>query len=190
MTSVTRVLTAIQEGDARAAEELLPVVYEELRRLAAQRLAHETPGQTLQPTALVHEVWLRLVGDEDPGWEGRAHFFGAAAEAMRRVLIDRARAKGRVKRGGGMRRIELRSTDLRIDEVSDDLLALDEALTQLATEDRVKAELVKLRFFGGLAMEEAARMLGISPATADRYWAYARAWLYRRMTKGKGRLEA
>ena len=184
MTEVTRILTAIEHGDARVAEQLLPVVYDELRRLAARKLAGEAVGNTLQPTALVHEAYMRLVGSGDPGWDGRRHFFAAAAEAMRRVLIDRARARNSRKRGGDARRTELSPTHLRVDGVPDDILALDEALTRLAAEDPTKAELVKLRFFAGLSVSEAAGLLGISTSSVDRYWAYARAWLFDEMSRG------
>jgi RNA polymerase sigma factor (TIGR02999 family) len=178
MSDVTRILSAIDQGDPRAAEELLPLVYDELRQLAAQKLAQEKPGQTLQATALVHEAYLRLVGGAEQSWNSRGHFLCAAAEAMRRILIDQARRKGSVKHGGGRRRVDL-------DEVSpaespcnnDDLLALDEALARLAQQEPARAELVKLRFFAGLTMPEAAAALGISLATAERYWVFARAWL-------------
>jgi RNA polymerase sigma factor (TIGR02999 family) len=181
MSDVTRILTAIERGDPAAAQELLPLVYEELRRLAAQRLAREAPGQTLQATALVHEAYLRLVGSDDPGWNGRNHFLAAAAEAMRRILVDNARRKKAERRGGGLRRVDLDSVDPPADPEgapADDLLALDEALSRLAEQDRVKAELVKLRYYAGLSVEEAGRALGISRATAARYWDYARSWLY------------
>ncbi|MCH7701252.1 MAG: sigma-70 family RNA polymerase sigma factor [Planctomycetes bacterium] len=184
MSEVTRILTAIEDGDARAADELLPIVYQELRRLAAQRLSHEPPGQTLQPTALVHEAYIRLVGAEDHNWDNRAHFFYAAAEAMRRILIDRARQKQRLKHGGGRQRFDLNEADLMSELPSDDLIALEESLTKLANEDKVKADLVKLRYFAGLTVEQASEILGISRATADRYWAYARAWLHHEITKG------
>jgi RNA polymerase sigma factor (TIGR02999 family) len=178
MSDVTRILEAIGGGDARAIERLLPLVYDELRRLAAANLARESPGQTLQATALVHEAYLRLVGSNEPRFETRGHFFTAAAEAMRRILIDRARSKGRQKRGGGAHRLELNELDLAVPPPDDDLLALDEALTRLEQEDRPKAELVKLRFFAGLSVEQAAAALGMSRATADRYWHFARAWLF------------
>jgi RNA polymerase sigma factor (TIGR02999 family) len=186
MQDVSRILNALAGGDARAAGELLPLVYAELRRLAARELAGERPGQTLQPTALVHEAYLRLVGKDGTGprWEGRGHFFAAAAEAMRRILVETARRKGRLKRGGGHRRVDLRDVQAVAATPPEDLLALDEALTQLAAEDARKAELVKLRFFAGLSVEEAARCLGVSRATADRHWAYARAWLYDRLRAG------
>jgi RNA polymerase sigma factor (TIGR02999 family) len=177
MSDVTRILSAIEQGDPRAAEQLLPLVYDGLRKLAAQRLAQEKPGQTLQATALVHEAYVRLV-DQGKGkeWNGCAHFFGAAAEAMRRILIDRARRKQHVRHGGGRLRIDLDEA-LSIAEPRLDLLALDEALSQLASKQPIKAELVKLRFFAGLTMPEAAQALGISLATAERYWRFARAWL-------------
>jgi len=177
MADVTQTLGAIEQGDPHAAEQLLPLVYDELRRLAARRLGRETPGQTLQATALVHEAYLRLVGREDPGWQGRGHFFAAAAEAMRRILIDNARRKGRPKHGGDRKRVAL-ADDLSLTQPREDLLALDEALTKLAAEEPSKAELVKLRYFAGLSLEEAAACLGISAATAKRYWVVARAWLF------------
>jgi RNA polymerase sigma factor (TIGR02999 family) len=182
MSELSRLLNSLGQGDAHAAGRLLPLVYDELRRLAAARLAREKPGHTLQPTALVHEAYLRLVAAGDaPTWEGRRHFFAAAAEAMRRILIDRSRRKKRVKRGGDRLRVDLDRVEVTEDARGDDLLALDEALDALAREAPQKAELVKLRFFAGLSVEEAARCLGISRATADRYWAYARAWLYDRV---------
>jgi RNA polymerase sigma factor (TIGR02999 family) len=181
MNDVTEMLNAIEHGDPHAASQLLPLVYDELRRLAAQRLADEKPGLTLQPTALVHEAYLRLVGDANKTWDSRGHFFAAAAEAMRRILIEDARRKQRLKRGGDRRRVDLDQVEALVSAPGDDLLALDEALDQFAAEDPKKAELVKLRFYGGLSVEEAASCLGISRATADRYWAYARAWLYDRL---------
>ena len=177
-TDVSTILQAIGKGDAKASAELLPIVYEQLRELAAKRMSTEAPGQTLQATALVHEAYVKLVAGRNVRWDSRGHFFAAAAEAMRRILIDRARAKKREKRGGGARRAELTSADLTIDAVPDEILDLDAALQKLATEDLTKAELVKLRFFGGMSMPEAAAFLGISSSTADRYWAYARAFLY------------
>lgn len=185
MSDVTRILVAIEQGDARAADKLLPLVYEQLRLLAAQKLSQERPGQTLQATALVHEAYIRLVGSETQNWQGRRHFFAAAAEAMRRILVERARQKRRVKHGGLHRRVDIDSADLPIEGPSDDLLALDEALTKFAAEDSLKAELVKLRYFAGLTMDEAARLLDISKATADRYWSYARAWLLDEVGKGE-----
>jgi RNA polymerase sigma factor (TIGR02999 family) len=186
MADVTRFLSAIERGDARAADDLLPIVYEELRRLAASRLAREPSGQTLQATALVHEAYLRLVGPGGPEFDGRGHFFAAAAESMRRILVERARRRGRAKHGGGRRRFELDEADLVGEPRSQELLALDEALDGLAREDRIKADLVKLRYFAGLTVEQAAEVLGISRATADRYWTYARAWLYHEIRGDEG----
>jgi RNA polymerase sigma factor (TIGR02999 family) len=178
MADVTRILSAIEAGDPSAAADLLPLVYDELRKLAAARLADEQPGQTLEATALVHEAYLRLVGgDRGQRWDSRAHFFAAAAEAMRRLLIDRARRKRRPKHGGGRTRVSLDEA-LCLRETPEDLLALDEALQKLAHEEPAKAELVKLHYFAGLSLEEAGRALGISHRTAKRHWAYARAWLY------------
>jgi RNA polymerase sigma factor (TIGR02999 family) len=179
MTDVTRVLAAIDQGDPEAAEQLLPLVYDELRKLAAQRLAQEKAGQTLQATALVHEAYLRLVGGEQTqDWDGRRHFFAAAAEAMRRILIDRARHKQTRKAGGGRRRVDLDDIQPALaEENGDRLLTLDEALSQLEAEDPRKAELVKLRFFAGLTAEQAAAALGVSTSTAEKDWAYARSWL-------------
>ena len=179
MTDVTRVLAAIDQGDPEAAEQLLPLVYDELRKLAAQRLAQEKAGQTLQATALVHEAYLRLVGGEQTqDWNSRRHFFGAAAEAMRRILIDRARHKQTRKAGGGRRRLDLDDIEPVLEEENGDrLLALDEALRQLEAEDPRKAELVKLRFFAGLTAEQAAAALGVSTSTVEKDWAYARSWL-------------
>ena len=184
MSDVTRILIAIEQGDARAADELLPLVYEELRLLAAQKLSQEQPGQTLQATALVHEAYLRLVGAEALNWSGRGHFFSAAAEAMRRILIENARRKQRRKRGGDRQRINLDDAYIAIEGPSTDLIALDEALTKLAEEDSVKADLVKLRYFAGLTIEQTARILEISRPTAERYWSYARAWLFHEINKG------
>src|SRR6266542_581417 len=176
MSEVPRILSAIEQGDPRAADQLLPLVYDELRQLAAQRLAQEAPGQTLQATALVHEAYLRLVGEASPrSYSDRSHFFAAAATAMRRVLIDHARRKKTRKRGGAMRRQQLEAVPAP--EPDDELLALDEALQKLAARDPQKAQLVELRYFAGLTGEQAAAVLGISPTTADRHWAYARAWL-------------
>ncbi|RJP38969.1 MAG: sigma-70 family RNA polymerase sigma factor [Phycisphaerales bacterium] len=185
-SDVTQILTAIDHGDPGASEALLPLVYEELRKLAAQRMAKEVPGQTLQATALVHEAYLRLVGShggQSDRWDSRGHFFAAAAEAMRRILIDRARSKGALKRGSNPMRLQLDQDPLACDDLSAELLDLDGALSKLAAADPTKAQLVKLRFFAGLTLEEAALMLGISPATADRHWSYARAWLYREMSR-------
>jgi RNA polymerase sigma factor (TIGR02999 family) len=190
MSEVTRILSAIEQGDPSAAEQLLPLVYDELRRLAAQRLSGEGPGHTLQPTALVHEAYLKLVGpNPQQPWNGSVHFFAAAAEAMRRILIDHARRKHRARRGGGVQRVAVDDLD-DIEQITssggaDDLLALDEALGQLAAGDPRKAELVRLRYFAGLTVDQAAKLLGISRATADRHWAFARAWLYDAMTRGQ-----
>jgi RNA polymerase sigma factor (TIGR02999 family) len=188
MNEVTRVLFAVEQGDPQVAEQLLPLVYDELRKLAAHRLAQEAPGQTLQATALVHEAYLRLVADEQrgspPGWESRGHFFAAAAEAMRRILVDRAREKNCLKRGGGWRRVDLDHLGAVGDACEDDLLALDEVLGRLAQENKPCAELVKLRFFAGLNLKEAAAVLGLPRRTANRYWAYARAWLYEALSQG------
>ena len=182
MSDVTQILSRLDCGDQSASADLLPLVYDELRKLAAARLAQEKPGQTLQATALVHEAYLRLVGDEGgPQWNGRAHFIGAAAEAMRRILVDEARRKGRIKRGGQRQREELDLDGLAVESMGADLLAVDELLDELAQYDATKAELVKLRFFAGFTLAEAAEVLGISAATADRHWAYARAWLADRL---------
>jgi RNA polymerase sigma factor (TIGR02999 family) len=190
MSDVTRILSAIEQGDPHAATQLLPLVYDELRRLAAQKLAHERPGQTLDATGLVHEAYLRLVGDgeataaRESHWDSRGHFFAAAAEAMRRILVENARRKQSRKHGGGRTRAALDEAHLMAPEPREDLLALDEALNLLAAQDPVKADLVKLRYFAGLTLQEAARVLGISHNTADRYWAYARAWLHQAITGG------
>src|SRR5579871_5821253 len=178
MSDVTLVLDAIQSGDPEAPAQLLPLVYDELRRLAAHRLAHEAPGQTLQPTALVHEAYLRLV-DAGRGqhWSGRGHFFAAAAEAMRRILVENARRKRTLKRGGALGRRELDAAELLAPEPREDLLALDDALTALAAKDPAAAELVQLRYFGGLSVADAAQVLGISLRTAERLWTYTRVWL-------------
>ena len=178
MTQITQLLNAIEPGDPTAATQLLPLVYEELRRLAAHKMANEAPGQTLQPTALVHEAWLRLTQGGNVKWQGRAHFFGAAAEAMRRILIENARRKKALRYGGGWKRVDVQEPEVGAATKEDSLLALDEALDKLAEEDQRKAELVKLRYFAGLSFEEAAQVLGVSIQTAKRWWAYARAWLY------------
>lgn len=183
MSEVRKILAGSEQGGNRAAEELLPLVYGELRRLAAWHLANERPGQTLQATALVHEAYLRLVGKEDPQWHGQRHFFGAAAEAMRRILVENARRKNRLKRGGHLERVELEEADIPCPMPDDDLLALDEALTRLATVDSRAAELVKLCFFVGLTQAQAAEHLGISISTVERLWAFARAWLFREIQK-------
>jgi RNA polymerase sigma factor (TIGR02999 family) len=184
MSDVTRIIEDVKRGDARAADRLLAAVYEELRRLAKSKLARERPGQTLQATALVHEAYLRLLGDQPASWDNRGHFFAAAAEAMRRILVEAARRKSRLKHGGGRRRVEYDEADVVALPESIDLVALDEALNKLAATDHIKAELVKLRYFAGLTVTEAGEVLGISRATADRYWAFARAWLYSEISKG------
>jgi RNA polymerase sigma factor (TIGR02999 family) len=185
MNEVTQILHAIAQGDPGAASQLLPLVYDELRQLAAQKLAHETPGQTLQPTALVHEAYLRLVGEaEQPHWDSRGHFLAASAEAMRRILVENARGKQAAKRGGGRARADLDLNQVALPEVREDLLALDEALDQLAAADPEAARLVQLRYFAGLTLAEAAQVLGVSPRTADRLWAYARAWLLQALEGG------
>jgi len=185
MSDVTRILTAIERGDAQATDELLPLVYEELRTLAAQKLSHEPPGQTLQATALVHEVYLRLVGDESQNWKSRGHFFAAAAEAMRRILVENARRKRRVKHGDGRRRVDFDQVDVAAEGLSENLIAVDEALARLSEEDHLAAELVKMRYFAGLTLAQAAEALGVSARTADRCWAYAKAWLYHEIAKGE-----
>ncbi len=185
MTDVTRILSAIEAGDSDASEQLLPLVYEELRKLAAARMAREAPGQTLQATALVHEAYLRLVGDDKTQhWNSRGHFFGAAAEAMRRILIEAARRKKQPQRGGNRRRVPLDEAWWITDVPFDELLDLDEALTRLETTDSGAAELIKLRYFAGLTVQEAAQTLGISQRTAERHWTYARTWLHRELRKG------
>jgi RNA polymerase sigma factor (TIGR02999 family) len=179
MTDVTRILSAIEQGNPHAAEQLLPLVYDELRKLAAQRLSQEKPGQTLQATALVHDAYLRLVDvNQVQHWDSRGHFFAAAAEAMRRILIDNARRKRRPKHGGGRRRVDLDAAASVAEAPADDLLALDEALAKLAAEEPIKAKLVKLRLYAGLSVPEAAQILGLAIRTAERYWTYARVWLY------------
>jgi RNA polymerase sigma factor (TIGR02999 family) len=179
MTDVTQILSRIESGDSTASEQLLTLVYDELRRLAAQRLTQEKPGQTLQATALVHEAYLRLVdGDKAQHWNSRGHFFGAAAEAMRRILVNRARDKGRLKRGGQLKRVDLEKIELAMDAPHDDLLAIDESIELLAAENPECANVVKLRFFAGLSVDETATALSISASTAKRHWAYARAWLF------------
>ena len=189
MSDVTRLLNSIEKGDPTAASELLPLVYNELRRLATYKMSHEPPGQTLQPTALVHEAWLRLAGKEDVKWEGRAHFFGAAAEAMRRILIDNARRKRARRHGGGHHRIDLEEVDIAAEIPSEELLGVNEALEEFTKVDPKKAELVKLRYFAGLTIEETAELLGISAPTAKRWWTFARAWLYEETKGGKKQVE-
>jgi len=179
MADVTRILSAIEQGDPRATEELIPLVYDELRLLAARKLSHEPPGQTLEGTALVHEAYVRLVGAEAQGWSSRGHFFTAAAEAMRRILVENARRKKRLKRGGDHHKIDLDDATLAIEVPLDNLVALDEALTKLTKENRAIADTVKLRYFAGLSLEQISEILGVSRRTVSSYWAYARAWLYR-----------
>ena len=183
ISDLTNILERVQQGDPQAAQELVPLVYNELRRLAAQKMAREAPGQTLQPTALVHEAWLRLGADAQPQWQNRAHFFAAAAEAMRRILVDSARRKQCLKHGGQLERVDLDSVELPLPIPDDELLALDEALNRLATVELRAAEVIKLCFFLGLTQEEAAKELGISVSTAKRLWLFARAWLFREMKK-------
>jgi RNA polymerase sigma factor (TIGR02999 family) len=191
MNEVTRILDAIEQGDPQAVDQLLPLVYDELRRLAAQKLAHETPGQTLQPTALVHEAYLRLVGHPDgdasgkQSWDSRGHFFAAAAEAMRRILVDSARRKKRHKHGGQLQRLALEDHDVPVEPPADDMLALDTALTRLAEDDPEAARVVQLHFFAGLSIEQIGEALGVSRATAYRQWSYARAWLRSAMDEGE-----
>jgi RNA polymerase sigma factor (TIGR02999 family) len=178
MSEVTQILSAIEQGDLHAAEQLLPLVYDKLRQLAAQKLAQEKPGQTLEATALVHEAYLRLVDVETvQHWDSRGHFFAAAAEAMRRILVENARKKKRLRHGGGRQRVDFEAALSLAEAPQDELLALDEALTRLTAQEPTKAELVKLRYFAGLSLEQAADLLGVSRSTAKRYWAYARAWL-------------
>jgi RNA polymerase sigma factor (TIGR02999 family) len=181
---ITRILDAAQQGDPTAADQLLPLVYEELRKLAAQKMAAEAPGHTLQPTALVHEAWVRLASHQNQKkWDGRAHFFGAAAEAMRRILIDRARRKRAIRHGGGQVRMDIEKVDLPVSIDDDQLVAVSEALDKLALEHKTEAELVKLRYFAGLTNEEAAEVLGIASRTATHFWTHARAWLFREMRR-------
>jgi|ERR1051326_2152193 RNA polymerase sigma factor (TIGR02999 family) len=176
---VTQILERVEQGDAKAAEELLPLVYEELRKLAAQKMAHERPGQTLQPTALVHEAWLRLAGPrEGQAWQNRAHFFAAAAEAMRRILIERARAKSRLRRGGGRERVLLEHVTLATEDPDETVLAIHEAIERLAGQDPLKAQIVRLRYFAGLTHDQIGTALGMAEPTVRRHWAFARSWLY------------
>jgi len=186
MSDVTRILTAMEQGDSTATDDLLPVVYNELRRMAAHKMANERPGHTLQPTALVHEAWLQLVDTPLQSWQNRAHFFGAAGEAMRRILIARARRKGRQRRGSGAQHVNVDELEIASPAPDDQLLALSEALDCFAAMEPQQAELVKLRYFVGLKIDEASEVLGISEATAKRWWAYARAWLYEEIQKGGG----
>jgi RNA polymerase sigma factor (TIGR02999 family) len=178
MSDVTRLLSAMDRRDPKAAEELLPLLYEELRKLAAQKMANEVPGQTLQPTALVHEAWLRLVGSGQEHWNSRGHFFGAAAEAMRRILVERARKKARVRHGGQLERVDLDHVTVASQDNDDTVLAIHEALEKLAAQSPQKAEVVKLRYFAGMEHAEIAQALGVSEPTVRRHWAYARSWLY------------
>jgi len=184
---VTRILERAQAGDPQAAEELLPLVYDELRKLAAAKMAREVPGQTLQPTALVHEVFLRLVGSQNQQWKGRAHFFGAAAEAMRRILIENARRKRAARHGGGQAKLDISEIQIAAAAKDDELLAVSDALEKFATRDKQKAELVKLRYFVGLTTEEAAEVLGVSVPTADRWWNFSRAWLFEEIEREQKR---
>jgi len=186
VSEVTRILAAIEQGDVKAADKLLPLVYDELRKLAAHKMANEAAGQTLQATALVHEAWMRLVGKENPKFENRAHFFAAAAEAMRRILIENARRKRALRHGGGQQRVEFEQAELASASDDEQLLAVNEALDKLAAKSKVEAELVKLRYFIGMTLEEAAEVLGISERTADNYWAHARAWLFRELKTKRG----
>jgi RNA polymerase sigma factor (TIGR02999 family) len=187
VSDVTRILSQIEQGDPKAAEKLLPLVYDELRKLAAARLAHEKPGQTLQATALVHDAYIRLVDvAKAQHWDSRRHFFSAAAESMRRILVERARRKGRLKRGGQQNRIPLEEVDIAIEDTRLDVLALDEALSKLAAESPDQAEIVRLRFFAGLSHEEIAKMLGVSTITVKRHWRYARVWLLQQMDGTRG----
>jgi RNA polymerase sigma factor (TIGR02999 family) len=183
MSELTQVLSAVREGDERAATQLFELVYAELRQVAAHKMAREAAGHTLQPTALVHEAWLRLGADAQPHWENRAHFFGAAAEAMRRILVDRARRKQARRHGGGVEHLDAAEVPIAGPADDDQLLALNEALERLAATDGPKAELVKLRYFVGLKLEQAAEVMNISEPTAKRWWAYAKAWLFREMTR-------
>jgi RNA polymerase sigma factor (TIGR02999 family) len=191
MSDVNRILSAIEQGDPHAAEQLLPLVYDELRKLAATKLGQEKPGQTLQPTALVHEAYLRLVGsDNEQQWQSRGHFFAAAAEAMRRILLNRARDKRRLKRGGGRQRIDLDRIEIALDTDPEKLLALGEGLQRLSEIDKIAAQLVNLRFFAGLSLKQAAESLGIAQRTAGRQWAFAKAWLYDRLRRDQASHES
>jgi len=182
---VTQLLNAIEHGDPEAAAQLLPLVYEELRKLAAAKMARERPGQTLQATALVHEAWLRLAGTEQKRWDNRRHFFAAAAEAMRRILVEKARRRQRIRHGGGMERVELDGIEIPASAREDQLIAVDDALAKLEREDPQKAEVVKLRYFVGMTNEETAETLGLSVATVERYWSFAKAWLFKEIQLGR-----
>ena len=181
MNDITRILNSIEQGDAKAAGELLPLVYEELRKLAAVRMAREAPGQTLQATALVHEAWLRLTGNEDQKWDGRAHFFGAAAEAMRRILVERARSRQRLRHGGGQQQVDLEAVEIPMTVEDEKLLQVNEVLGELEAEDATQAQIVKMKFFMGMKAEEIAAALGVSEKTVQRHWAHAKAWLFQRI---------
>lgn len=185
MSDFTRILEGVEHGDPNAADQLLPLVYEELRRLAGQKMANEPHGQTLQPTALVHEAWLRLIGTDNTQWNGRAHFFGAAAEAMRRILIENARRKRAVRHGGGQAQLDINEIEVAAPAKDEEMVAVSDALEKLAARDKQKAELVKLRYFVGLTTEEAADVLGISVPTADRWWNFSRAWLFDEIERDK-----
>ena len=187
LSDFTRILESIEHGDPKAADELLPLVYGELRKLAGSKMAAEAPNQTLQPTALVHEAWLRLVGNAEPKFANRAHFFAAAAEAMRRILIDRARRKRAVRHGGGQERVELDEADFAIQKDDDQLLAMNDALDKLTAQNKIEAELVKLRYFVGMTTAEAAEVLGITEAAAKHYWIHARTWLYQEITSARAK---
>jgi len=179
MGDLTRIFSSMEQGDMAATDKLFPLIYGELRRIAAQKMATEPAGHTLQPTALVHEAWLRLVGDDNPPWQNRAHFFAAAAEAMRRILIERARRRQRIRHGGGQERVDVDDIQIAAPEDDDKLLQIHDALDRLAAEDKVRAEVVKLRFFVGLTDREVAEVLGLSERTVERHWAYAKSWLFR-----------
>lgn len=185
MSELTRILHATAQGDSQAASRLLPLVYDELRQLAARKMARESATQTLQPTALVHEAWLRLGGDEQPAWENRAHFFCAAAEAMRRILIDRARSKQARRHGGGQKRLALDEVEIAAPVKDDELLAVNEVLDRFAAREPQKAELIKLRYFGGMGLKEAGQVLGISEPTAVRWWTYSKTWLYQAIQESR-----
>ena len=178
VTDLTRILNSVEHGDAKAAEELLPLVYEELRKLAAHKMANEAPGQTLQPTALVHEAWLRLAGGVEQKWENQRHFYAAAAEAMRRILVEKARRKNRIRHGAGLQRVDVAEIEIPTETREDQLIAMDEALSKLEQEDPAKAQVVKLRYFVGMTTQETAQTLGISVATVERQWSFAKAWLF------------
>jgi RNA polymerase sigma factor (TIGR02999 family) len=186
MNDVTRILQGLSQGDSNAARELLPLVYDELRKLAACKMAAEAPGQTLQPTALVHEAWLKVSGNQQQQWNSRGHFFGAAAEAMRRILIDNARRKQALRHGAGQQRLDIQEVEIAAPAAEDQLLVIDEALNKLAAEHLQKAELVKLRYFAGMGLKEAGQVLGISEPTAVRWWTYSKTWLYQAIQETRG----